>query len=132
MFMLGINERIQKQNANHLTALIEELICAFTNLTFVDRDQGMSVRSSSTALNFAKHGFGVALLPSAMASDDLLAGRLQQIEIPSHVIVGEYRIAYPKRLKSNAGIKRLLDSISALPQPSGRRVAPDNLANPTL
>lgn len=83
----------------------------FQNARIVDRAQGLSVRTSSTALNLARHGLGVALVPSACAHDELRAGRVHRLELPEEKHAGEYRVAYPKRLKSDQTIMRIVEML---------------------
>ncbi|MBO9446671.1 LysR family transcriptional regulator [Ruegeria sp. R14_0] len=78
----------------------------------INRDLGMSVRTSSVALVFARHGFGVALVPAAMAADDLYAERLVQLDSPYLELPRSYRLAYPKRLQSHPTIVRVLGALS--------------------
>jgi LysR family glycine cleavage system transcriptional activator len=78
----------------------------------VDRDRGMSVQSSSTALSFAKHALGVALVPSVMAEDDINTGRVLQLKVPTLELRSDYRIALPKRIKSNANVARVLEVLA--------------------
>lgn len=84
----------------------------------IDRTQGMAVNSSSSALNFSRNGFGVALLPAEMTAHDLSLRKLEQLETKTLYLPGSYRIAYPKRLQSHPIIVRLLDALSARPNPS--------------
>ncbi|WP_170416268.1 LysR family transcriptional regulator [Ruegeria atlantica] len=78
----------------------------------INRDLGMSVRSSSVALKFARHGFGAALVPAAMAADDLSSGWVVQLDSPPLELPSKYRIAHPKRLKSHPTIVGVLDVLS--------------------
>jgi len=79
-----------------------------------DRDQGMTVQSSSTALNFARYGFGAALIPSAMASEAIVAEQVQLLHIPPLEMTGEYRVAYPKRLRRDGAVHRLVRKLSSI------------------
>lgn len=86
-----------------------------SNRNAINRDLGMSVRSSSTALNFAREGFGVALVPAAMAAEDISAGRVQRMDVSPMELPSGYRIAYPKRLKSHPTVLRVLNALVDLP-----------------
>lgn len=78
----------------------------------IHRDQGMSVRSSSIALNFARHGFGAALVPAAMAADYLSSERVVQLKSPPLDLPSSYRFAHPKRLQSHPTVVRVLDILT--------------------
>ncbi|CUJ87790.1 Gcv operon activator [Ruegeria denitrificans] len=78
----------------------------------INRHLGMLVRSSSVALKFARHGFGVALVPAAMATDDLSSELVVQMDSPPLELTSSYRIAHPKRLQSHPTIVRVLDVLS--------------------
>lgn len=82
------------------------------------REQGMTVRSSSTALNFVRAGFGVALIPAAMVADDLSARRIVQMDVSPVAMPRGYRIAYPKRLRSHPVVIRTLNALMKLPEGS--------------
>lgn len=77
----------------------------------VDRSSGLLVQSSSTALNFAKHGLGVALVPSMMAADDLAAGRITKMEFEPLELTQNYMLAYTKRLRSNPEVRLILEKL---------------------
>ncbi|MEX0338434.1 MAG: LysR substrate-binding domain-containing protein [Arenibacterium sp.] len=83
--------------------------------TTLNRDLGMSVRSSSTALNFARHGFGAALVPAEMAAHDLAEHQLLPLDIIAREMPRSYRIAYPKRLQSHPTILRVLEALAQGP-----------------
>lgn len=90
----------------------------------VRRDLSMTVRSSSTALNFCRHGFGVALVPAEMAADDIAAGRVVSMDVRPVELSRNYRIAYPKRLQIHPVVLRILRALSGRrftrsPSPSG-------------
>lgn len=78
----------------------------------INRHLGMLVRSSSVALKFARHGFGVALVPAAMATDDLSSELVVQMDSPLLELPSSYRIAHPKRLQSHPIIVRVLNVLS--------------------
>lgn len=79
----------------------------------IDRNIGLRVQCSSTALNFARHGMGVALVPAMMAADDLAAGRVVQMGFAPLALTQEYRLAYPKRLHANPKVQLVLDALRA-------------------
>ncbi|CUH46620.1 MAG: LysR family transcriptional regulator [Erythrobacter sp.] len=81
----------------------------------VNRSLGMSVNSSSTALNFARSGFGAALIPAEMAADDLSLQRILQMDTEAKELPRSYRIAYPKRLRFNPTIVCVLHALSHWP-----------------
>lgn len=64
----------------------------------INRSLGMTVRTSSTALNFARNGLGAALIPAEMAVDDLRLKRIVHINNAARELPRSYRMAYPKRL----------------------------------
>ncbi|MEM7216086.1 MAG: LysR substrate-binding domain-containing protein, partial [Pseudomonadota bacterium] len=78
----------------------------------IDRDLGMHVRMSSTALKFARNGFGVALIPAEMGASDLSAGLVQEMEVSPMELLQSYSIACPKRLQSNPTILAVLDNLT--------------------
>lgn len=84
----------------------------------IDRDQGMAVRASSTALNLVRHGLGVALVPFVIAYDDLRTGRVHRLDIPEQTLVGDYKIAYPKRLKADKTVARIVALLQSFPDDS--------------
>ncbi|WP_109312715.1 LysR substrate-binding domain-containing protein [Ruegeria sp. AU67] len=77
----------------------------------VDRSSGPLVQSSSAALNFAKHGLGVALVPNMMAADELSAGRITTMEFEPLELTHSYMLAYPKRLRSNPEVRLILETL---------------------
>ncbi len=77
----------------------------------VDRSLGHRVQSSSTALNLARHGMGVALLPSRMAVDDLAAGRVVELALPHVEQTLEYRLAFSKRLRANPTVQMIIAAL---------------------
>jgi LysR family glycine cleavage system transcriptional activator len=78
----------------------------------INRSLGMSVNSSSTALNFVRNGFGAALIPAEMAADDLSSLQVRQMDAQARELPRSYRIAFPKRLHSHPTIVRVLDALS--------------------
>ena len=81
----------------------------------IDRNVGLLVQSSSTALSHAKHGFGVALVPSLMAADDLAAKRVVQMDLAMTPLSGDYRVAYSRRLRSNPAVQIIADALRGVP-----------------
>ncbi len=79
----------------------------------VNRDLGLLVQSSSTALNLARHGLGVALIPSKMAADDLAAGRIVQMDLAPQNLTQDYRLAVPKRLLSNPEVQIIIEALQS-------------------
>lgn len=84
----------------------------------INRSLGMSVNSSSTALNFVRNGFGAALIPAEMAADDLSSLQVKQMDAQARELPRSYRIAFPKRLHSHPTIVRVLDVLSRWPSQS--------------
>jgi len=84
----------------------------------INRSLGMSVNSSSTALNFVRNGFGTALIPAEMAADDLSSLQVKQMDAQARELPRSYRIAFPKRLHSHPTIVRVLDVLSRWPSQS--------------
>ncbi|WP_415400827.1 LysR family transcriptional regulator [Tateyamaria sp. SN3-11] len=84
----------------------------------INRNLGMSVNNSSTALNFARNGFGAALIPTEMAADDLSERRIVQMDAETIQLPRSYRIAFPKRLHSHPTIVGVLDALSHYPRQS--------------
>lgn len=78
----------------------------------INRSLGMSVNSSSTALNFVRNGFGAGLIPAEMAADDISLQRVVPLETEPSELPRSYRIAYPKRLRSHPTIIHLLDALT--------------------
>lgn len=81
----------------------------------INRNLGMSVNNSSTALSFARNGFGAALIPVEMAADDLSGQRIVQLDTVAMQLPRSYRIAFPKGLLSHPTIVRVLDALSHWP-----------------
>ena len=88
----------------------------FQGQRIIERHLGMSVKTSSTALNLARFGHGVSLLPFEMAQDDLRLGRIQIVETTPIEMTSAYQIAYPKRLKFHPVVNEVL---ARLAQESG-------------
>lgn len=86
---------------------------ALLGLRQIDRDVGWQVESSSAAIKFAKHGAGVALVPRMMAADDLSSNRIALMEFEPTILAQEYRLAYPKRLQSNAQIQQIIRALKS-------------------
>ena len=79
----------------------------------VNRNSGLRVQSSSTALNFARQGCGVALVPQKMAEDDLSPGRLVQLDASPSPMVHDYLVAYPKRLARSPVVQSVIRALRA-------------------
>ena len=77
----------------------------------VDPNLGLLAQSSSTALNLARHGLGVALVPAMMAADDLAARRVVQMKLTPLELTQDYRIAFPKRLRSNPEVQQIVAAL---------------------
>ena len=83
--------------------------------TNINRSLGMAVSTSSTALQFARSGFGAALVPEQMAAADLSSQRLVKLNMAAQAMPRSYRIAYPIRLKAHPTIVRILEALSRGP-----------------
>jgi LysR family glycine cleavage system transcriptional activator len=81
----------------------------------VDPNVGLRVGASSTALSFARQGFGVALLPRRFADEDLTAGRVVQMEMAPIPMEQHYLMAYPKRLASNPILQSIVKLLADQP-----------------
>ena len=79
----------------------------------VNRNSGLRVQSSSTALNFARKGCGAALIPLKIAEDDLSSGRVVQLDAPSVPMTHGYKVAYPKRLAQSPVIRSVIRALGA-------------------
>ncbi len=80
----------------------------FTKDRIINHNAGLRVQASSTALNFARMCFGVALVPLKFAEEELSAGRIVQMEMDPVQMGQEYRVAYPKRLAANPVVRSVL------------------------
>ncbi len=77
----------------------------------VDHNLGLRVQASSTALRFARHGFGAALVPQKIAAGDLSSGDLVQLNSQPVPMQHDYLIAYPKRLAASPAIKSVIHAL---------------------
>ncbi|MDE2792265.1 MAG: LysR substrate-binding domain-containing protein [Paracoccaceae bacterium] len=79
----------------------------------VNQNSGLRVQSSSTALNFARNGCGVALIPQTIAECDLSSGRVIQLDEPPIPMTHGYRVAYPKRLARSPVVRSVIRALGA-------------------
>lgn len=79
----------------------------------VDCNAGLRVRASSTALAFARQGFGVALVPQKIAEEDRSSGRIVQLCMEPVRMEHDYLIAYPKRLAISPPIQSVVQALKA-------------------
>ncbi|WP_171102246.1 LysR substrate-binding domain-containing protein [Ruegeria sp. HKCCD7255] len=84
----------------------------FANERTIDRNKGILVQASSTALAFARNGLGVALMPERMAEDSLAAGQVVSIPIPPVAMPQPYRVAYPKRFSRDPVVRALVHALA--------------------
>ncbi len=85
----------------------------FADDRIVNQNAGLRVHSSSIALNFARLGFGVALVPEKVAEDDLSSGRVVRLDASPVPMKQGYLAAYPKRLARNAVIRSVIQALTA-------------------
>ncbi len=87
---------------------------AFTDQRIVDHSVGLRVQASSVALNFAEHGFGVALIPEQMVRERLHSERLVQMQMPTIPMTHDYLLAYSKSLEGNTSAQIIIQSLKAM------------------
>lgn len=87
---------------------------AFADQRLVDHNAGLHVQASSTALNFAESGFGVALIPERMARQRLELKQVVQLDLPSVPMKYAYQAAYPKRLETSAPLQLVLQGLNPM------------------
>lgn len=85
----------------------------FADDRIVNQNSGLRVHSSSTALNFARQGCGVALVPRKIAEDDLSSGRVVRLDAPPVPMTQSYWVAFPKRLARNPVIRSVIQALVA-------------------
>lgn len=73
----------------------------FTGGRIVDRNIGLRVQASSTALQFARQGIGVALIPRRFAHEDLVSGRVVELAMKPLQMKRQYLVAYRKALAAS-------------------------------
>ena len=88
-----------------------DIVFALETNRVIDRTKGLQVQSSSTALNMARHGLGVALVPAKMAQSDIALGAVQEMNYRSVASTYSYQMAFPKRLKSNRTVLAVLAAL---------------------
>ncbi len=93
----------------------------FTHDRIMDHNAGLRVQDSSTALSFARQGFGAALIPRRFAEEEISSGRIVQMAMKPIEMKQEYLVAYPKRLASNLALRSV---IKALAEQSPSRIVP--------
>jgi len=74
----------------------------------VDHNIGLRVQASSTALSFARQGFGTALLPQRFAEEDLASGRVVQLTMEPVQMKQDYLIAYRKALAASPSLRSVI------------------------
>lgn len=77
----------------------------------VDRNAGLLVQASSTAIAFARRGFGVVLVPNTMVEDDLASGRMVRMALAPVDLPQDYLIAYPKRLSADPHVLSIVRAL---------------------
>jgi LysR family glycine cleavage system transcriptional activator len=87
---------------------------AFADQRIVDHNAGLRVQASSVALNFAEHGFGVALIPERMVQQRLQSKRLVRLKMPAIPMKHEYLVAYSKRLEENSIVQLIIQALKGL------------------
>lgn len=80
----------------------------FAKGRIIDHSAGLRVQASSTALRFARLGFGAALTPLRFAEEGLSLGRIVQLSMDPIPMEQVYLVAYPKRLAANAVLRSVI------------------------
>lgn len=86
---------------------------ALPGVRLINHGVGLRVAASSTALQFARHGWGAALLPSKMAQSDLEMQNVVALEMKPIAITHDYLIAYPNRLARNPAIQLIIQALQS-------------------
>lgn len=73
--------------------------------------EGLHLSASSTALAFSRAGFGAALVPEAMAQDDIAQGRLLRLDVPKTLMPHPYLVAFPFALQNRRDVQQVLQAL---------------------
>ena len=79
----------------------------------INHGVGLRVAASSTALQFARQGWGAALLPSKMAKSDLEMQNVVALDMEPIAMMHDYLIAYPNRLTRNPAIQLIIQALQS-------------------
>lgn len=78
----------------------------------IDVAAGLRLSASSTALAFARNGFGAALVPSMMAREDIGQGRLLRLEGQETLMPFPYSLAFPFSLQNRPDVQQTLNALT--------------------